>query len=536
MNNLDLYLNAIPSIKEKIESYPLEINEGTHKVIAEYKIHAAKERNRSVNELLASYRSDMESIKTVLQAKAQNLTPTGENPNIAPLTEQVRNLKRILKYDNPYNEVFEKTKLAKICYDLDRVEQNNLTEINQILSYVVEKFRLSGVVLSAQDFDYSIYAREYMTVFFQVSGDANRSEELERTFNSLYWKCPMLLTHLKLSIRSLVKKHNKALSAYCTRHKKELLEQTSTTEETFREAYLQKKSQLTVMKRQDAYTLVESFKNKDENISDYLETNTNRNKKLDSFVVTGSFATLSEPEQEKYFQNMMELNRTLEEWMTIDHFRFILEDVKKRMEDAKNHKNDVKIKEKEIAKLEKNRAKIVKKYDWWNKVSKNKEKIENKQAARLVEIEELIQQLNTKYRELDDAKITSRAGACLDKSSTLYDAFDFAKSFYGYCKELIASQKDLSDTVNEEMDRFTKFILDSNHILTKNLNLAMSYDVKEKMKEKCTLLNIKIEDSNLEDLDTLKKDLDMIQKIYDLTTLGITLNDIEFICNVNDLK
>lgn len=53
------------------------------------------------------------------------------------------------------------------------------------------------------------------------------------------------------------------------------------------------------------------------------------------------------------------------------------------MEDAKNHKNDVKTKEKEIAKLEKNRAKIVKKYDWWNKVSKNKEKIENKQAARL---------------------------------------------------------------------------------------------------------------------------------------------------------
>ncbi len=100
------------------------------------------------------------------------------------------------------------------------------------------------------------------------------------------------------------------------------------------------------MKRQDAYTLVESFKNKDENISDYLETNTNRNKKLDSFVVTGSFDTLSEPEQEKYFQNMMELNRTLEEWMTIDHFRFILEDVKKRMEDAKNHKNDVKTKEK----------------------------------------------------------------------------------------------------------------------------------------------------------------------------------------------
>ena len=113
----------------------------------------------------------------------------------------------------------------------------------------------------------------------------------------------MLLTHLKLSIRSLVKKHNKALSAYCTRHKKKLLEQTSTTEETFREAYLQKKSQLTVMKRQDAYTLVESFKNKDENISDYLETNTNRNKKLDSFVVTGSFATLSEPEKEKSCKN-----------------------------------------------------------------------------------------------------------------------------------------------------------------------------------------------------------------------------------------
>lgn len=536
MNNLEIYLASIPSIKEKIESYPLEITEGTHKVMAEYKIHAAKERNRSVNELLASYHSDLESIKSVLQAKAKSLTPAGENPNIAPLTEEVRNLKRILKYDNPYNEVFEKTKLAKICYDLDRVEQTNLTEINQILSYVIEKFRLSGVILTAQEFDYSIYAREYMTVFFQASGDANRSEELEQTFNALYWKCPMLLTHLKLSIRSLAKKYNKALSSYCLRHKKELLEQTSTTEENFRTTYLQKKSQLTLLQRQDAYKLVESFKNKDDNISDYLETNTNRNKKLDSFVATGSFSTLSAPEQEKYFQNMMELNRTLEEWMTVDHFRFILEDVKKRMEDAKNHKNDVKSKEKEIAKLEKNRAKIVKKYDWWNKFSKNKEKIESKQAARLVDIEELIQQLDVKYKELDDAKITSRAGASLDKSSTLYDAFDFANSFYGYCKELIASQKDLTDSVNEEMDRFIQFILDSNHILTKNLNLAMSYDVKEKMQEKCTLLNIKIEDSNLEDLDTLKKDLDMIQKIYDLTTLDITLSDIEFICNVNDLK
>ena len=73
MNNLDLYLNAIPSIKGKIEAYPLEITEGTHKVIAEYKIHAAKERNRSVNELLTSYRSDMESIKTVFASQGAKL-------------------------------------------------------------------------------------------------------------------------------------------------------------------------------------------------------------------------------------------------------------------------------------------------------------------------------------------------------------------------------------------------------------------------------------------------------------------------------
>ena len=56
MNNLDLYLNAIPSIKEKIESYPLEITEGTHKVIAEYKIHAAKERNRCLHLIVVIWR------------------------------------------------------------------------------------------------------------------------------------------------------------------------------------------------------------------------------------------------------------------------------------------------------------------------------------------------------------------------------------------------------------------------------------------------------------------------------------------------
>ena len=536
MNDVDFYLSALPAIKKQIETYPLEITEGTHKAIAEYKIHAVKERNRSVNELLEKYNLDFNKIINLLYKKAESLTPTSINPIIAPLAEEVRNLKRILKYENPYNDVFDQTKLSKICYDLDRVEQNNLQEINQIILYVIQKFKQAGITLTAIDFNYSIYLNEYMNVFFKTIEAQDKKEELEITFNRLYWKCPMILTHLKLCIRFLAKKYQKKLSNYCIRHKQELIKKAGTTENEFHLLYLQKKNKLNELERQDAYTLVESFKKKEDVITDYLETNELREKKLNSFVPNNSFSLLSELDKEKFFQNILELNQTLDEWIKIEHYKFLLDDVKNRMDEFKNHKNDTKQKQSEIKKIEKKRAKIVKQYDWLKKISKSNEKIASKQATKLVEIEELIQQLNTKYHELDDAIITNRAGLRLTKSSTLYDAFEFAKSFYGYCKEQIANQNELSENVNQEMDDFEKYVLDCNHILSKNLNLTISYDIKEKIHEKCTLLNIKIDESSLDDLDSLKKDLDFIQKVYDLSKLSITLNDIQFICDVNDLK
>ena len=74
-NNLVDYLTQLDTIKTILESYPLEIEDGTNKARLEFHIGARNERNREVNELIKEYKQDYDTIIRAITKRINNIYP-----------------------------------------------------------------------------------------------------------------------------------------------------------------------------------------------------------------------------------------------------------------------------------------------------------------------------------------------------------------------------------------------------------------------------------------------------------------------------
>jgi hypothetical protein len=72
-----------------------------------------------------------------------------------------------------------------------------------------------GIALTADDFDYSEYAHEYMKVFIEESEKGNvYTEKIKDTFEKLYIRCSELIMHISLNIRSLYHRNEKNIDKF----------------------------------------------------------------------------------------------------------------------------------------------------------------------------------------------------------------------------------------------------------------------------------------------------------------------------------
>ena len=70
--------------------------------------------------------------------------------------------------------------------------------------YFINKFSKVGIQVSLDDFDYSLYVKNYMKTFFQELEKGNvNSERLKEKFEEIYWKCPDIIVHIELNIRNI---------------------------------------------------------------------------------------------------------------------------------------------------------------------------------------------------------------------------------------------------------------------------------------------------------------------------------------------
>ena len=62
--------------------------------------------------------------------------------------------------------------------------------------------------------------------------DNSNSTNIERTFETIYWKCPELLSHIYVNIRTIYDKHKNKIEKYFKDKKDELEQRYNFTENT----------------------------------------------------------------------------------------------------------------------------------------------------------------------------------------------------------------------------------------------------------------------------------------------------------------
>ena len=136
-----------------------------------------------LEELEEEYRKYQKDISTRLQRRYQNAIRKAPNKEIENLETRLKTISYILELLDEEKTSYEKMGLDRAIFTISRYYKENLENINEQIQSCIDKFSKVGIQVSLDDFDYSLYVKDYMKIFFQELEKGNvNSERLKEKF------------------------------------------------------------------------------------------------------------------------------------------------------------------------------------------------------------------------------------------------------------------------------------------------------------------------------------------------------------------
>lgn len=526
-------MNEDFSIKEKINSQ-IDIDKeilsvlpkNNKKNLQTYKDKAAEikhEYNTYLDEILSEMKRRMVKIKSIVP-----------DPKIEKLNQEIQYMDKI-ELLNQNITSFEKMGLDETLYVLRRFYKNNLELINDAIVRCLEKFRIVGINLTAEDFEYSIYTKEYMSTFLEEmkKGDCN-SGRVKDLFEQIYWKCPDIIIHIELNFRSLYLKNEKKIDKYYEDAKKQITKELGLTEIEAIQKYEALQSQLIETKNKDTALIIEKFLSGEANTKDYEFSSIKKNYKK---LLGKDYEEFDKEQIDEINKNISRLQNSLYEYKNYLRFKFIYDSVVQILNSKEKYRTTYIQKLKQIKKAEvvvfKNNKKI-------RKFEKHKgfiQKIFGKSTNRLEKINldanTQIIELRNIYRDLQENKIKNIISSVLNDGSTIYDALFLVCHFYSF---LVNSMIDefpdiMQDDMYDTIEKFRRFIKYPKITIINNVKMLEDKDLALMIKDKYNLCNINIKKEDLEE-DNVSNLITIVNNIcgYNyIVNSKTTLKDIQFV-------
>ncbi len=479
-----------------------------------------------------------------IKRKAVKTKSIPQNSTIDELYNQIKNMEKIKLLDKNITS-FEKMDLDEILFVLKRFYKNNLELINENIEKCLDKFKSVGINLKEEDFNYSIYAKEYMRVLLEEIKNENiNSTRVKENFEQIYWKCPDIITHIELNIRSLYLQNEKQIDKFFQDIKKDVLKEFEVKE--IEEAYAKinsLKARWIKQKDKDTNLILKSFESKKEITKDYEKIAV---QSLYKKLLGIDYEDIEADQLEEFNKNIFRLRDNLYEYKNFLNFKYIYDDIieiyntKEKYGTIYNTKlKQIKKKEAELFKLNKKIEKQTKHKNLilkiFNKINKNNNKLEKRNS----DINSKILELKDLYRELEKNKVKDIISKTLNDNSTIYEALSLIRPFCSFLVDSVIkkyediSQEDIETTIGE----FWEFLDFPNMNIINNTTITENKDLSLVIKDKYNLCNIKINRDDLEEdnLDKLINTAKIICNSYYLENSQITLEDIKFVLQFDKL-
>lgn len=527
---LEEFENYISSNKEVLSILPVNTKKNRSKYL------------EKVDEFLDKASQIDKIIWNEIKTRYERILNTEQNPKISELTKEIEELGNVELF-NELNTPFEKLGIDKITHTLGCFFEADMGLVNENIKAFIDKFKSFGINLTADDFIYSSPANEYMRVFFEETSNGNlNSDKLKKTFETLYWKCPDIVTHIELNIRYLYYINSKKIEKELSDRNEKVLASKTTDKNGLVKKFFELNKELIKLKRRDATLILDKFVKDEWKIKDF---NDKEMSVLYDRMYTKNYYNGTEEEKDEIDNNFGKLLNTLQEYNVYVRYKYIIDDLKEKYKVKDTFKGAYEAKNKELRKKEQEFLKEAEKTKKLAKIIKNpllaffKKKFEKKLYESPVTINSKIKELKQLYLELDEAAVNEKIAQYIDENCSIKYMFKIATSYYTYAYNLVKKHYEDNPDINidEELQNLIDFINQPYKVMLNNIKLAEEPEIRSIISNRYKILNIALEKELLEEdtMEGLLADVGKIVDFYNIRKSGLNLEDIEFIEKVKPM-
>ena len=521
------------SVKEKI-SAQIDVDKEILSVLPKNNKKNLQAYKDKAADIKRNYVTYLDEILAEIKRRTIKIKSFVPDTKIEKLEQEIKYMDKIELLDKNTTS-FEKMGLDEILYVLKRFYKNNLELVNDAIVKCLEKFRIVGINLVANDFNYSIYTKEYMNILLEEikKGDSN-SGRVKDTFEQIYWKCPDIIIHIELNFRSLYLKNEKAINKYYDDARKQITKELGLNEEEAIEKYKSLQIQLIETKNKDTALIIEKFLKNEKNAKDYEESSIKKHYKK---LLGKELNEYTKDEIQEIDKNISRLQNSLYEFKNYIRFKFIYDRVVDIYKTKDKYKNIYNQKLKQIKKME---AKVFKTNKKIERVENHKgllQKIFSRNTNRLekinVDLNTQILELKNIYIDLEENKIKNTITSVLNDGSTIYDVLFLICHFYSFLVNSIIEEFPdiMQEEIYETINKYRTFIKYPKITIINNIKMLEDKDIILMIKDKYNLCNLNITKEDLEDenISNLITSVNTICENNYILNSKTTLQDIQFV-------
>ena len=491
-----------------------------------------KKYNSSIDDILKKYTSYRESVFNYIKAKKKSLNVAEVKKDFDKVNKRIEILEKGRNILNPLNTSYEKMGFDSLLYRMSNYYVFNFDSIDNLINEFIDKFALAGIKLESKDFKYNYYVHRYMDVFLSVRAGKKTQDDLNVTFEEIYWVNPDIISHIEINFRKLISKNMRKFNSYIAKIKKEYIKEYDISTyskciEELKSAYLEKEK----LSDEDVSDIVEKAINKDFDISQYLESSKFRKSAYSSFLSEN--VDLEDKENMKVICSLLnKLSFNLEEYEGYLSILPIIDSFKKEYEDIKDKKNnnsaELKTIQISIKKEELSLARIN------FKISRG-----NKDKNLKMESINITKKLRDLYRKYDDEFFKSKVLSVLNSNMTVSDVLELFLSFDYFKKLTIQEVYELKDynEVIKQSNIYDEFAKNPTNLIVKGLPVFEKNNIPRIIANKYKLNNLLIDEDDItpDNLDALKNKIALITRINKINDSDTTVEKIWFIVNASKI-
>lgn len=461
-----------------------------------------------------------------------------ENQKIEDLKQKITELN--LKIDLIDNKTsYEKLGLDKLEYNMNGYYKKSLNELNTELIECIKKYKNIGIEIEAKDFNISEYCQEYMAELLK-SIDTNSVSNIQETFEKIYWKCPELLSHIYVNIRTIYDNYKNKIEKYFKEKTDELEQKYNSTEISLEKQKNELIKEKEKLENIDGNIIINKFFNGELSINDYKEENY---KNIYNDLILKDFEKLEEKDKKELDENFAKLNRNLNEYFKYLQQKYLVDEILKiRVEELnkleKQAKDKKKVKpeselieieiKKKISEIEKNNQKLDKKF-----LKGNVEEVILNRNQNILELKAL-------YLKFDDIILKEKIVKEITNTSSLLDVLKFASYNYEFlAKSIIKKESDITDEeIQSRIKEIRQFIKNTNFEVINNICISDEKPVDLTIKDRYKLFGINLQKENFQE-DNIEDIIKRVKIICDYNNIKespYTVENIDYILKAKALQ